>query len=245
MTDRIDELTGQLDDLIRKIDRQLDADLAKRTQRFTLEHDDGNGDGYEEDVSNPSMDAADDSDDDGYDEYDEEDDGTIEKATINAAQMRNDPSNRPGDLATSTHPGSDNARHKFVALTEKIANDQGIPKSQAMALARQQFPDVFNAYVGSAGSYLKRAPVTFENHVAAEMAKGCSREVAAQRVAQLRGFPALDHRDLTKREATSIVAENELMKAAQRTWENSGLDRCGSLREARKSNPGLYRRMQR
>jgi hypothetical protein len=244
MPDRIDQLTADLDSLIRKIDRTLDADLAKRKQTFHLEHDDGNGDGDYADASNPSMDAADDYDDDGYDEYDEEDDGTIEKATINAAQMRNDPSNRPGDLATSTHPSSDNARHKFVALTEKIANDQGIPKSQAMALARTQYPDVYANYVGAAG-YSKRAPTTFEDYVNAEMAKGCSYEVAAQRVAQLRGFPALDHRNLAKSEATAIIAEDKLMKAANNVWENSNLDRCESLREARKSNPSLYRRMNR
>jgi hypothetical protein len=243
MPDNIDRLTAQLDALVSKIDRTLDADLAKRKQTFHLEHDDGNGDGDYQDVSNPSASAADNSDD-GYDEYDDEEDDTIEKATINAAVMRNDPSHRPGDLATSSHTSSSNVRHKFVALTEKLANDHGIPKSQAMALARTQYPDVYAHYVGSAG-YSKRAPVTFEDYVNAEMAKGCSYEVAAQRVAQLRGFPALDHRNMAKSEATAIIAEDKLMKAAQEVWENSGLDRCGSLREARKSNPALYRRMQR
>jgi hypothetical protein len=241
MSTDIDRLTSQLDTLVKRIDAELD----KRTQRFTLEHDDGNGDG-EVDASDPTADDGYDDnpgddylDDDGEDVEDE-----FDKATINAAVMRNDPTNRPGDLPTSSHTSSSNSRHKFEALTEKLANDQGIPKSEAMSLARSQYPDVYAHYVGSAT--FKAAPTTFEGLVAEQMAKGCTREVAAQRVAQLHGYAALDHRDMSKREAVATLAEDELLKRAGTLLEDDpALSRTDALRKARQDHPSLYRRMNR
>ena len=86
--------------------------------------------------------------------------------------------------------------------------------------------------------------MTFEDLVNEQMAKGCSAEVASQRVMQLYGAAALENRAMSKREATATLAEDRLVKAAADIWEdNVGLDRCEALRAARKSNPGLYRRM--
>jgi hypothetical protein len=132
-------------------------------------------------------------------------------------------------------------------MTEKIANDQGIPKSQAMALARQQFPELYRNYVGSASFLGKAAPTTFEGLVAEQMMKGCSTyEQAAQRVAQAHGFRALDARDMTKREAVSVLAENELMKRAGTLLEDgSAASRTDALRAARQAHPRLYQRMNR
>jgi hypothetical protein len=248
-SDRIDTLTAELDRLVKRLDSEID----KATHRVTVEHiDDGDGgDGYD-DVSNPSMHASDDDDDDNDnpDDYPdeaggEEDDGEdaldkLAKATI----MRNDSSNRPGALATSSHPA--NRRHKFEALTEKIANDEGVPKSQAQALARQRYPDIYSHYVGSAGSYLKCAPVTFEDYVNVEMAKGCSREVASKRVMQQHGFPALQHRAMSKRDLRAELAENQFHKAAQDIWcDDPDISRTEALRKARLANPRLIKAMQR
>jgi hypothetical protein len=243
MSTDLDALTKRLDGIVAEIDRQI----SKRTQRFTLEHDDGNGDG-EVDASDPTGDDGYD-DNPGEDDYLEDGDEDVEdefdKATINAAQLTNSRTNRPGDLPTSSHTSSSNQHHKFVALTEKLANDKGIPKSQAMSLARQQFPDVYAHYVGSAT--FKAAPGSFEALVSEELAKGCSTyEQAAQRVVQQYGFRALDSRDMTKREATSVLAEDQLLKRAGTLLEDDpALSRTDALRKARQDHPSLYRRMNR
>jgi hypothetical protein len=240
--DRIDELTKRLDGIVAEIDKAL-------THRVTIESHDGydDGDSYD-DGSNPSLDASDDSDSYDGDFDDEEDDGDdldkMRKATINAAQLTNDRSARPGALPTSDHP---QRRHKFEALVEKIKNEQGIPASQAMALARQQYPEIYAHYVGSAGSYFKAAPGSFERLVNEELAKGCSTfEQAAQRTVQKFGYRALDHRDMSKREATSVLAEGELIAKAQAIWEDDpAISRTAALRMARLASPRLYRALTR
>jgi hypothetical protein len=240
MTD-LDELTKRLDNIVAEIDRQI----SKRTQSFHLTHDDGVDDGREIDASDPT---ADDNPGDDYydDELDDEDDGdTIEKASINEYLRENSSANRPGSLERSSHTSSSNSRHKFEAFALKIKNDRGVPLSEAMAQARQEYPDAYRDYQRWHATLGKRGPTTYEDLVNAEMAKGLNAECAAQRVAQLYGYRALDHRSISKREATAIVAEDQLMKAAQEVWEDTSLSRCEALREARKSNPGLYRRMTR
>jgi hypothetical protein len=212
-----------------------------------LTHDDGVDDGREINASDPTADDGNPGDDYYDDELDdEEDDGVIEKASINEYLRENSSANRPGSLEHSSHTSSSNQRHKFEALALKIKNDRGVPASEAMAQARKEYPDTYRDYQRWQGTLGKRAPTTFEDYVNAEMAKGCSYEVAAQRVAQLRGFPALDHRSMAKSEATAIVAEDALMKAAQEVWESEpAASRTDALRRARQAHPGLYRRMQR
>jgi hypothetical protein len=242
MSTDLDQLTKRLDDVVREIDKQL-------RHRVTIESHDGDDDGSEIDASDPT--TSDDGDnpgdyDDELDDGDEDVEDEFDKATINAAQMRNDPTNRPGDLATSDHPSSSNSRHKFETMTEKISNDKGIPKSEAMGLARQQYPELYRNYVGSA-DYLKAAPGSFEALVSEELAKGCSTyEQAAQRVVQQFGFRALDRRDMTKREATSVLAEDELLKRAGTLLEDGSVgSRTDALRAARQAHPTLYKRMNR
>jgi hypothetical protein len=245
MSTDIDRLTSQLDTLVKRIDAEID----KRTQHFSFSHDDGNGDGDGEvDASDPTADDGyDNPGDDGDDGYDDEDvEDEFDKATIDAAAIRNDPSNRPGDLPTSSHTSSSNARHKFEAMVERISNDKGIPKSEAMARARQQYPELYRNYVGSA-DYLKAAPGSFEALVSEQMAKGCSTyEQAAQRVVQQHGYRAFDSRDMSKREAVSVVAESELMSKANDIWrDDPTLTRTDALRAARQDHPALYKRMNR
>jgi hypothetical protein len=253
----IDRLTAQLDDLVRKIDRTLDADFNKRVQRFHLEHDDGVDDGsgdnasvddtwseHADSVANGNNADLED-DGDGYD--DEEDDGSdLGKASVNRFLRENNEDNRPGSLEHSSHTSSSNQRHKFEALALKVKNDNGIPMSTALAQARMQFPEVFADYQrwrrnGSNGIGKRAGPATFEDLVNAEMAKGLNAECAAQRVVQQHGFRALDHRSLSKREAVSVVAEDELMKRAEDIYQNSELNRCESLRAARQQSPRLMK----
>jgi hypothetical protein len=90
----------------------------------------------------------------------------------------------------------------------------------------------------------KRGPTTFEDLVNIEMAKGVSAEVAGQRVAQLHGYRAFDHRNMSKAEATSVLAEDVLLKRAEDIWQDDpSASRTDALRLARLASPQLYRRM--
>jgi hypothetical protein len=260
MTD-IDALTAQLDALVKNIDKAIDAEVVrKRKQTFHLEHDDGNGNNYD-DVSNPSMAADDDSDGDGDgdgdgynpgagsevtlgDDDDEDDDGVTkyQQEETAAYAQRNDSTHRPGSLETSDHVSSSNARHRFLALVAAIKNDQGIPATTAMAYARQKDPTGYLAFQGR--SVTKSARSLLQQ----EMAKGVTEEIAKQRLVNLYGASALDEqsRAMSKAEATAVTAENELLKRAGALWEDDpALSRTDALRKARQDHPALYRRMTR
>jgi hypothetical protein len=238
MTD-IDELTKRVNDLVGEIDH-----FAKARHTYTFSHDDGN-DGDYEDVSNPSFSAEEDSDNGNDDEEEDDNNTDLGKASINAVLRTNSTADRPGALK---HSDQTQPRHKFEALVSKIVNEQGIPKSQAMAYARQQYPDVYRSYqqlTNGNGTTVKRAPVTFEDLVGEQMAKGCNYEVAAQRVMQLHGAAALHNRAFSKRVGRAENAEDELLKSAQDLWlDGDTADRCDALRKARLDNPRLFKALQ-
>jgi hypothetical protein len=89
-------------------------------------------------------------------------------------------------------------RHKFDALVEKLQRENGgISKTNAMQLARQQYPDIYADYQGAfssttaqqqqsarsgANQYSKRAPVYLEDLISKEMSLGCNEIVAKQRL---------------------------------------------------------------
>jgi hypothetical protein len=241
MSNTIDALEKKVAALMREIDT-----LAKTKHTYTFSHDDGNDgndgnagnavgdDGDYEDVSNPSLDATDDPENGDDDLEDGEDGADVSKASINAVLRERDTVNRPGALKHSDHT---QPRHKFEALTDKIKNDQGCPQSEAMAIARQQFPDVYRSFqrFSNSDSTAKRAPSLVE----AEMMKGCSREVALQRVAQLHGFRAFDTPDRLNKRADD--AEYDLITKANEVWADSDLSRCEALRETRLANPRLHK----
>jgi hypothetical protein len=90
----------------------------------------------------------------------------------------------------------------------------------------------------------KSAP-EFEQLVANEMRKRrVTREVAAQRIMNTYGSAALraGGNGIAKR---AEALEDDFNKRAEDLWLDSSLDRCEALRETRKSNPQLFRRMQR
>jgi hypothetical protein len=234
----IDELTKRVNSLVAEID---DA-VAKARHRVIVEHDDGDG-GYYEDVSDPSLDASDDSDNDSNDLDDDEEDGAVRKDVVNPYLRERDRDNRPGALSSSTHAPN---RHKFEALVDKIKNDQGIPKSQAMAYAREQYPEVYRSYqrhTNSVESTFKRAPTTFEGLVNAEMRKGVNSEVAAQRVAQLHGFRAFDQPSrIVKRRGDLLYT---FQKRVDDIMHEDGVDATEATRRARQEDPRLFSAMQR
>jgi hypothetical protein len=225
--DIIERLAKQVDNLVAEIDA-----VAKAKHTYTFSHSTDDGNDGEIDASDPSLDDADaeNSDDD------EEDGEDVSKASINAVLRENDTDNRPGTLKHSDHT---QPRHKFEALVSKIVNDQGIPRSQAMAYARQQYPDVYRSYQeftnGNSATTAKRAPDLVE----IEMRKGVTREVAQQRVAQLYGYRAFDTPDRLSKRADD--AEYDLIAKANEVWADSGLSRCEALRETRLANPRLHK----
>jgi hypothetical protein len=227
MTD-FDSLCKRLDNLVAEIDKQL-------RHRVTIESHDGDDDDGFDEVSNPSLDASDNDDnpDDYADEADELVENDIEKATINAAQLTNSRSNRPGSLPSSTHPSPQPRPHKFEQLVAAVKNDQGISRTAAQALVRQTYPEVYSHYVGAAGRYFKSAGSALEQ----EMAKGVTAEIAKVRLINLYGSAAELDRTLTKREETALTAEDALIAKAEDIFQNGELDRCASLRAARKQLP--------
>jgi hypothetical protein len=190
----------------------------------------------ESDGSNPSMDAQDEEDDD-----DDEVDKRLSKDSVNAFLRTHDDANRPGQRPSSKHPSSSNSRHKFLGLVQDIKNSHGVPKTEAMAIARQYHPGTFADYQKVDATINKSAPATFEDHVAAEVRKGCSELVAQQRVVNAYGN-TLPRTSIAKAE----VAGAALEEIADQAWQSdAGLSRTEALRKARLENPTLFRRMQR
>jgi hypothetical protein len=228
----------------------LGAEVAKAKHTFTVTHDDhtDDNDGVDdyEDVSNPSMDADDDTagitaendDSELEDGEDEEPEEELTKSTINAAVMENDHAQRPGARKQSTHP---QRKHKFEALVSHIANDQGIPRSTAMAYARTNYPDLYHSFQQfTPASTAKRAPDL--DLVEAEMAKGCTREVAAQRVAQLHGFPGFANPTRIEKRRADLVWE--FQKRVDEVMRKDRVDATEATRRARLEDWELFSAMQ-
>jgi hypothetical protein len=162
---------------------------------------------------------------------------SVGKRSVNEHLRVNDSSDRPGSLKSSAH-GS--GRHRFEQLRDAIVNEEGVPKTQAMHLARQRHPDLYDDYVNGNGMG-KRAPLDFESAVEAEMRKhSLTREVAGQRVAQAYGSTL--PRRITK--ADHATADFEM--AADEIYQTEGCSRVEAIRKARLgAGRDSYRRMQR
>jgi hypothetical protein len=230
-------------------------EITKRLKhKVTVESGDDGEDGDYSDVISPSLDAknTDRENNDGdngetmddEEEDDTDDEKSVSKASINEVVRTHSEANRPGSLSASRHPSSSNARHKFLGLVQDIRNKHGVPQTEAMAIARQYHPDTFADYQkqeASPRSIGKAAPLTFEDHVAREMAKGCTEQVGQQRVMQMYGNTLL-RTDIKKSEIAGAVLED----AANEIWKaDASMSRTEALRAARRANPTLYKRMQR
>jgi hypothetical protein len=141
--------------------------------------------------------------------------------------------------------------HKFDRLVENIQERDNCSKNEAMSRARREFPDVYTAFQDFVASSPtseqatrragrgvgKRMSDTFEDLVATEMKKGCSWRTAEQRVINVHGSAALNHR-MIKRAGPSVATE--FTKRANAILEADGVDRCEALRRLRKEKPYLY-----
>jgi hypothetical protein len=220
---KLDELTGQVDQLISKITSALN---------------DHGSDGEPEDMydSLPSGDEEDPEDEEEQDGYSM----SVGKRSVNEHLRVNDSSDRPGSLKSSTHG---NGRHKFEALRDAIVNEEGVPKTQAMHLARQRHPDLYDDYVN--GNGMGKRASSFEEMVRNEaLLKGCTPTVAAQRLLYQHGGQVLDRSSSI---AKAVDAEGDFIAKAQAIYEQSGgaISKCESLRAARRAAPSAFKRLQR
>jgi hypothetical protein len=143
-------------------------------------------------------------------------------------------------------------RTKFDSRIDYIQDRDKCSRSDAQRKARVEFPADYTNYQQllseqptdeqhtrryPVGSSTKRAPVTYEDLVSTEMAKGVNMEVAGQRVMQQYGGTALNHRMIQKR-GPSVA--RRFAKAATEIMYEDGVDRCEALRRLRKERPDWY-----
>jgi hypothetical protein len=123
-------------------------------------------------------------------------------------------------------------RHKFEALTDFVANRDGLTKSKAMEIARRDYPDVYASY--------QAAPVakSYDALVDAEIKKGCSPTVAAQRVGY--AFPDLAKSSIAKSKSNVV----EFVKCVDQIQARDDCSRTEALSKARLEHPTAFAKFQ-
>jgi hypothetical protein len=143
------------------------------------------------------------------------------------------------------------ARTSFDSYVDQIAERDKVTRPVAMSRARIEQPKAYEDFQQFAseeptsaqhmrrdrGMTTKAAPTTYEDLVSAQMAKGVTEEVAAQRVMQQHGSFALRNRMIAKR-GPSIT--RTFAKGAAQIMQADGVDRCEALRRLRKERPDWY-----
>jgi hypothetical protein len=160
----------------------------------------------------------------------------------------------PYKLSDTPAVGGQQTRHKFMDKVDQIQDRESVGRDVAMTRARQRHPELYTSFQrhtaaqstkdqaatrGFDRAIGKRAPDTYQDLVATEIRKGCSYELAQQRVAQAHGFRAFDH-DLRK-------AESKLADRFQKRVDdlvNEGFSGEEACRIIRKADPLLFKAMQ-
>jgi hypothetical protein len=163
------------------------------------------------------------------------------------------PSQRADTYQTSVTPTiSQPARTSFDEHVDQIMERDKVARPVAMSRARVEQPAAYQSFQEFSsdeptsaqqmrrdrGMTTKAAPTTYEDLVSAQMAKGVTEEVAAQRVMQQHGSFALRNRMIAKR-GPSIT--RTFAKAAGEIMAEDNVDRCEALRRLRKERPDWYR----
>jgi hypothetical protein len=146
---------------------------------------------------------------------------------------------------------------KFEALVDHVAQRDNVPKHIAMQTARHQYPQSYTTYQRQLSDRSSRrqamargyhlmaaksaASTTYEDLVSEQIAKGCSPELAAQRVVQLHGNRALDTRMFTK---TAEDITKRFQREVEKIMYEDGCDATEATRLARIENPLLFKAMQ-
>jgi hypothetical protein len=202
-------------------------------------------------------DEDDDDDDDGFDKIRKASD--LHSVMGGAKPLPAAPKDTPVSTGHKADPYSlgttpavrSSTPHKFDRLVEHVQERDSCSKNTAMATARQEYPDVYDAYqsfvAGSptneqatrrAGRGIgKSMPDTFEDLVATEMRKGVPWRIAEQRVINTHGSTALRNR-MIKRDGGSVASDFS-KRATAIMWQD-GTDRTEAMRRLRKEQPWLY-----
>jgi hypothetical protein len=118
-------------------------------------------------------------------------------------------------------------RHRFEAFVDRIAREEKVPRTTAMTRARQQYPELYASYQRE-----RNVSKSYADLVQAEISKGCSPVVAAQRVAML--YPDAARASMAK--ARHDVAD--FMEAEH------NCPRTVAMSEIRKRYPDAFERLQ-
>jgi hypothetical protein len=123
---------------------------------------------------------------------------------------------------------------KFQAMARKIAVDEGLPKAEAMTQARLRYPDLYAGFKTIDDVTAK----SYRSLVQQEIRKGCSADVAAQRVSY--AHPDLARQTMAKAAASPV----EFMAKVDETMQASGCSRTTAMQQVRKQQPELFRKFQ-
>jgi hypothetical protein len=242
----LDACEASLDSLLQKLDKAL------RHRVTVTSHDDGKGD---LNASNPSDQVNHDDDQDIGDDGDAEDDdgednGKTKKGAMDFLTALRKHSNtyhlntkseddRPGSLTNlPRHPSSDHSRHKFETVVQRLINERGLPRSEALSEARRTHQDLFASYQQhTAGNVSKSA----SDLVSREMARaGVTEEIAKVRLTQLYGADILgDVTPMTKGDSALYTLE----KRAAELADHYGCEMTEALRMAPQESPLLHKRV--
>jgi hypothetical protein len=161
------------------------------------------------DDTTDSDDEDDDSDSDSDDSDDESDDNTKR--------------GRAPDLAKAT---------KFQSMVDLTAREQGVSKTEAARRVRQEYPDIAHGYDDLTSK-------SYNSLVQAEIAKGCSPVVAAQRVCHL--YPDAAQSAISK-SADSDAAR--FMKVVIDIMQRDRCSRTEAMTKARREDPARFAKYQ-
>jgi hypothetical protein len=124
-------------------------------------------------------------------------------------------------------------RHRFEAFVDRIAREEKVPRTTAMTRARQQYPELYASYVRE-----RNVSKSYADLVQAEISRGCSPVVAAQRVAILNPDAARVSIAKARDEAA------DFMERVGSYHVEHGCARTVAMSEIRKRYPDAFERLQ-
>lgn len=210
-----DALLDVLESELTKLEHLIDKQIAKKATRN--ENDD--------DLSA----AADDNDpdDNGEDEIDEDNGDNLDD---------DDEEDQIGKAAPPHH-------HKFESVSQRIAAERKLPLTAAAQAARVENPVLFRDYQSSGlqnnAANSGQQLTTYEKMVQQEIRKGCSANVARQRVSY--AHPALARHQTIAKAAASPA---EFMGRVDQVMQARDCSRTAAMQTVRKQFPELFRKFQ-
>jgi hypothetical protein len=242
--------------------------LLMKVKQAAGEEDDSDYDDPSNPSADAAADDGDNGDDDEDD--DDDDDGSMDKLLRKAWHERSTsgaPTRMRGQhvrvqtpetyrLSAEVQPQGTGKRHRFESRVDHIQHRDGISKHLAMSRARVEHPVAYTDYQdhlarrSTSQQHMVRghnliaksaASTTYEDLVSEQIAKGCSPELAAQRVVNLHGYRALDTRMFTE---TAEDITKRFQREVEKIMYEDGCDATEATRLARIENPTLFKALQ-